>query len=387
MKITDLKVWLTRPEPQGRTFVFLHVETDAGITGVGEATSSGGGGSLVVGSMIRLLRDSTAIHDFRESLIGENPEDIDRIWHKLYRRFTGGGGHGGFVTTLLSGIDIALWDIKGKVMQRPIYQLFGGPMWDSVVLYTHISPGDPRAAADHAKSLVEEGYTALKTDPFMPEMRQHHRRYTRGAISASGAANGVETIAAIREAVGPDIEVLIDCHGNFNVPTAINLARRLEPYDIGWFEEPVQPDSINALRHVKESINIPICVGERLYTRFDFAPILQERLAKYIMPDILWTGGISEMRKIANLAEVFYVPVSPHDANGPINIVAGAHTMMTVPNFYRLEFGRANLDFYNAVVNPSLDVRDGHLHLSERPGLGVELNVDYLEAHPDPDWT
>ncbi len=386
MKITDLKVWLTRPEPQGRTFVFLHVETDTGITGVGEATSSGGGGSAVVGSMVRLLRDSTTVHDFRESLIGENPEDIDRIWHKLYRRFTGGGGHGGFVTTLVSGIDIALWDIKGKVMRRPIYQLFGGPMRDSVVLYTHVSPGDPRAAAEHAKALVAEGYTALKTDPFMPEMRQHHRRYTGGTISAAGAANGVETIAAIREAVGPDVEVLIDCHGNFNVPTAIKLARRLEPYDIGWFEEPVQPDSIDALRHVRESVNVPICVGERLYTRFDFVPILVGRLAEYIMPDILWTGGISEMRKIANLAEAFYIPVSPHDANGPINIVAGAHTMMTVPNFYRLEFGRASLDFYNAAVSPPLDVRDGHLHLSERPGLGVELNVDYLEAHPDPDW-
>ena len=386
MKITDVKVWLTRPEPQGRTFVFLRVETDAGITGVGEATSSGGGGSVVVGNMVRLLRDSTAVHDFRESLIGENPEDIDRIWHKLYRRFTGGGGHGGFVTTLVSGIDIALWDIKGKLMRRPIYQLFGGPMWDSVLLYTHVSPGDPRAAAEHAKALVAEGYTALKTDPFMPEMRQHHRRYTRGTISAAGAANGVETIAAIREAVGPDIEVLIDCHGNFNVPTAIKLARKLEPYDIGWFEEPVQPNSIDALRHVKESVNVPICVGERLYTRFDFVPILEGRLAEYIMPDILWTGGISEMRKIANLAEAFYIPVSPHDANGPINIMAGAHTMMTVPNFYRLEFGRANLDFYNAAVSPPLDVRDGHLHLSERPGLGVELNVDYLEAHPDPDW-
>ena len=386
MKITDLKVWLTMPEPGSRTFVFLRIDTDDGLSGIGEATSSGGGGSLVVGSMARYLRDTTLTTDFRESLLGENPEEIDRIWHKLYRRFTGGGGFGGFVTTLLSGIDIALWDIRGKAMGRPIYQLFGGPIWDRVLLYTHVAPGDPQGAAAHAKSLVAEGYTALKTDPFMPEMRQHHRRYMRGAISAAGASNGVDTIAAIREAVGPDIEVLIDCHGNFNVPTAINLARRLEPYDIGWFEEPVQPNSNEALRQVKESVNVPICVGERLYTRFDFVPILKERLAEYIMPDVLWTGGISELRKIANMAEAFYIPISPHDANGPINILAGAHTVMTVPNLYRLEFGRANLDLYNAFITPPLEVRDGYLYLSARPGLGAELNLDYIEAHPDPDW-
>ncbi len=323
MKITDLKVWLTMPGPASRTFVFLRIDTDEGISGIGEATSSGGGGSIVVGNMVKLLRDTTITHDFRESLIGEDPAYIDRIWHKLYRRFTGGGGHGGFVTTLLSGIDIALWDIKGKVFNKPIYQLFGGPIWDRVPLYTHVTPGDPQKAAEHARSLVAEGYTALKTDPFV-EMRQHHRRYTRGMISAAGANLGVETIAAIREAVGPDVEILIDCHGNYNVPTAINLARRLEPYNIGWFEEPVQPDSYDALRHVKEAINIPLCVGERLYTRWDFVPVLKERLAEYIM--------------------------------------------------------------YNTFVYPALDVRDGYLYLSERPGLGVELNLDYIESHPDPDW-
>ncbi|MCI0438315.1 MAG: mandelate racemase/muconate lactonizing enzyme family protein [Chloroflexi bacterium] len=386
MKITDLKVWVTKPEPRGRSFVFLQIETDEGIYGIGEATSSGGGGSIIVGNMARFLRDSTVAQDFRESLIGENPEDIDRLWHKLFRRFTGGGGYGGFVSTLLSGIDIALWDIKGKAMGKPVFRLFGGPVWDEVLLYTHVRPGKPEEAAAHAKSLVAEGYTALKTDPFSPEMGRLHRRYMRGAISPAGANNGVETIAAMREAIGPDIEILIDCHGNFNVPTAIKLARRLEPYDIGWYEEPVQPDSVEALKHVKESVNLPICVGERLYTRFDFVPILQERLAEYIMPDILWTGGISEMRKIANMAEAYYIPISPHDASGPINVLSGAHTMMTVPNFYRLEFNRANLDLHNAFVHPPLDIRDGYLHLSERPGLGVELDVEYIEAHPDPDW-
>ncbi|MDP7533341.1 MAG: mandelate racemase/muconate lactonizing enzyme family protein, partial [SAR202 cluster bacterium] len=194
------------------------------------------------------------------------------------------------------------------------------------------------------------------------------------------------TIAAMREAVGPDVEILIDAHGNFNVPTAINLAHRLEPYDIGWFEEPVQPNSNEALRHVKESVNVPICVGERLYHRWDFVPILKDRLAEYLMPDILWCGGISEMRKIANLAESFYIPVSPHDASGPINILAGAHTMMAVPNFYMVEFNHAALNLHDAFISPKLDIRNGVLHLPETPGIGTELNVDYIEAHLDPDW-
>ena len=367
--------------------MFFRIDTDEGVSGVGEATSSGGGGSIVVGSMARFLRDSTVTDDFRESIVGQDPLYIDRIWHRLYRRFTGGGGFGGFVTTLLSGIDIALWDIKGKVEGKPIYQMFGGPIWDDVPMYTHVAPGDPGAAARQAKELADEGFTALKTDPFMPEMRQHHRRYLKGEISAAGAALGVETIAAMREAVGPEVEILIDAHGNFNVPTAIRLARALEPYDIGWFEEPVQPNSNEALKAVRDAVDVPLCVGERLYSRWDFVPILRDRLAEYLMPDILWCGGITEMRKIANLAESFYIPVSPHDASGPINILAGAHTMMTVPNFYKLEFNHAALDVHNRLIDHPLDIRDGVLYLSERPGLGVELDEEFLNTHSDPDWS
>ncbi|HAE34023.1 MAG TPA: mandelate racemase, partial [Dehalococcoidia bacterium] len=158
---------------------------------------------------------------------------------------------------------------------------------------------------------MAQGFRALKTDPFMPEMRQHHRRYMQGTISAEGSALAVDTIASIREAIGPNIEVLLDCHGNFDVPTVISMAKLLEPFNIGWFEEPVQPNSNEALKHVQESVNVPICVGERLYTRWDFVPILEDRLAEYLMPDILWTGGITELNKISALAESFYVPVSP----------------------------------------------------------------------------
>ncbi len=388
MKIVDLKIWVTRPNVSSRSYVFLRIDTDEGISGIGEATSSGGGGSIIVGNILNFLKNSTLKEDFRETLIGENPEHVDLIWHKLFRRFTGGGGFGGFVTTVMSGIDIALWDIKGKIANKPIYEILGGgPVRDQIEMYTHVQPGDPSYAANQAKELVSKGFKTIKLDPFQPEMKQHHRRYIQGMISPKAATLGQDTVAAIRESVGPEIEILIDCHGNFNVPTAIKIAKMIEPYNIGWFEEPVQPNSNEALKQVKESVNVPICVGERLYTRWDFLPILKENLAEYLMPDILWTGGISELYKISTLAETFYVPVSPHDASGPINILAGAHTMMTVPNFFKLEMNHSSLPTLNMMISEPININQGYLELPSNPGLGVELNEDYLESHLDPDWS
>jgi galactonate dehydratase len=282
---------------------------------------------------------------------------------------------------------MALWDIKGKALGRPVYDLLGGPMRDKVLLYSHVSPTNdiPKAVAD-AKRQVALGYSALKLDPFGKEMGPKHRRYIDGKISAAGAAFGEDLMAALREAVGPDVELMIDAHGNFDVPTAIELCNRMKPYNLTWFEEPTQPESIDALRQVRANTDIPLCTGERKYTRWDFVPILTEGLVNFIMPDICWTGGISEMRKIAILAESFYVPVSPHDASGPFNVLTGAHTMITVPNFYRLEMTDHAVNYYNNVLTEPLDIRDGYIHLPDRPGLGYELNHDFIKANPDPDW-
>ncbi|MEZ4621726.1 MAG: mandelate racemase/muconate lactonizing enzyme family protein [Caldilineaceae bacterium] len=174
---------------------------------------------------------------------------------------------------------------------------------------------------------------------------------------------------------------MIDAHGLYNVPTAVRLANKMAEYKIHWFEEPVPPESWKALKQVKEQVSTPICTGERLHTRWEFVPIFENGLADFVMPDVTWTGGISELKKIATMAEAYYIPISPHDASGPVNVIAGAQVMMTVPNFYKLEVHRYDLSSYNILLDQPLDIRSGHLYVPDRPGLGIELNVDVLKKY------
>jgi galactonate dehydratase len=376
VKITDLKIYVVDPWGKSsaeQAWTFVQVETDEGVTGVGEATNYPGNGSLIVGDALRSMK---------EFVVGEDPANINRIWHKLFRKATYLGPRG-LPTAVISGIDIALWDIRGKVLGCPVYQLLGGKVRDAVPLYANgwfenCSTPDDYAAA--AKRTVAHGHNALKCDPFL-EMLPYHTGYLSGQISPAGEDLGVDIIAAMREAVGPAVDILVDAHGHYNVPTAVRIARRLEPFKIGWFEEPVPPESIAALRAVREQVSVPLCVGERLYTRFDFAPILENRLADFLMPDVVWTGGISELLRIATFAEVYHVPISPHNAMGPLQIVAGGHAMLTIPNFYRLEHSLASLPIYRECLGQPLDLRGDQLHLPNRPGLGYELNPDFLASH------
>ena len=237
MKITGLKVYVVDPSGQqakfGRTWTFVQVETDGGLTGTGECTNYPGGGSLITGNTVHLLS---------EVLIGEDPDALNRIWHKIYRRFTYLGSRG-LPTAAASAIDIALWDIQGQLLNRPVYQLLGGKVRDAVSLYANGWFGGCQTPEDYAaaaKRTVASGHTALKFDPFK-EMRSYHTAYLDGQISAEGEEYGASLVAAVRQAVGPKIEILIDAHGHYNVPTAVRLCKRLEPYKIGWFEEPLPP--------------------------------------------------------------------------------------------------------------------------------------------------
>lgn len=355
-----------------REYVFVEVSTDEGITGWGEITATRPVANRSVCAALRHVSDL---------IEGDDPRLIEMIWNKIFRAFTYMGSRGA-TTNIISAIDIALWDIRGKVLGLPISELFGGPVRDGVPIYCHPQNGSSiEDMTQHVKAIVETGQKALKLDPFQPHHEEESNGYLTGKLSAESENLGVERIAAIREAVGPDIEVMIDCHGRFDVPTAIRLAKALEPYNIWWFEEPVPVESTHALKQVRENVSVPICVGERLHTRWDFVPILENELADFIMPDVTWTGGISEIKKIATMAEAYYVPISPHDASGPINVLAGAHAMASVPNHYRVETSRAKLNAYDAFIDHPLEIRGDKIHLSDRPGLGIDLDKEFMRGH------
>ena len=378
MKITQLVPWLVRAGSTGwGEYFFVEVRTDEGVTGWGEITTTTRPANRAVAAIIRQLNDL---------LVGEDPALIERIWHKIFRSFTYMGTRGA-TSHVVSGIDIALWDIRGKMLGLPIYELLGGKLRDDILLYTHPDQSmfkTPEGVEQEIRGIIDSGHTALKFDPFphLDGSGTMNDVYIDGEMSRRGENIAADLTARIREITGPDIEILIDAHGRFNVPTAIRLCRRLEEAaDIDWFEEPVPVESYHALRQVRDSVEANITVGERLHTRWEFLPVLENRLADYIMPDVTWAGGITELKKISSLAETYYIPVSPHDASGPINVVAGAHVMMTVPNFYRVETHRHDLSGYNVIIKTPLDNAGGRLRLPDAPGLGIEMDMDYLRGN------
>ncbi|HEV2898949.1 MAG TPA: mandelate racemase/muconate lactonizing enzyme family protein [Pseudaminobacter sp.] len=383
MKITSVRPWLIKSSASyWGEFLFVEVNTDEGITGWGEITTTTKIANRALTAMLRQIGSM---------LVGEDPARIEQLWHKLFRGFTYMGSRGAAVECV-SAIDIALWDIRGKALDKTIYELLGGPVRDEIALYTH--PDQRKFTSNEGviaeiKDIVKSGHTALKFDPFPQQgphvnglAREQRDGYLDGSMTRKDEREAAELTALIRETVGQEIEILIDAHGRFDVPTAIRLCRTLEDAgQIDWFEEPVPPESFNALKQVRDKVNAPISWGERGHTKWDFVPILENRLADYIMPDVTWTGGITELKKISALCEAYYIPVSPHDAAGPINVVAGAQVMMTVPNFYKLETSEWNLHKYDVLIDAPLDNSNGSLKLTKRPGLGIEMNRDYLEAN------
>ncbi|WP_055045745.1 mandelate racemase/muconate lactonizing enzyme family protein [Devosia sp. A16] len=375
MKITGVRPWLVKASTSyWGEYLFVEVTTDEGISGWGEITSTTRIANRALAAILRQVS---------HQIEGEDPSRIERLWHKLFRSFTYMGSRGA-ACECVSAIDIALWDIRGKVLGLPVYELLGGAVRDEIALYTH--PDQSKFTSDEAvvaeiTDIVKSGHTALKFDPF-PYQGDRERRdgYLDGMLSRADEKKAADLTALIRRTAGPEVEILIDAHGRFDVPTAIRLCRSLEEAgQIDWFEEPVPPESLDALKQVREKVSAAISVGERAHTKWDFVPILENKLADYIMPDVTWTGGITEMKKIAILAEGYYVPISPHDAGGPINVLAGAHVMMTVPNFYKLETSRWDLSGYNELMHTRLDNSNGALKLPRVPGLGIEMNRDYLE--------
>ena len=378
MKITDVKTHVVRLN-EGLAWVLVSVETDEGVTGWGECTDYIANPQLVRG-----------IEAVKPFVIGVDASHIEEIWQRIFHIYSDLNGRG-FVSHLISAIDIALWDIKGKVLDRPIYDLLGGPVRESVPLYTHVndtSQGD--TFEDHLAGMMEDarqtkaaGFQAIKTDPF-PSRREYGR--FRGAsmverLDPSALHEAVRWMNGLREAVGDDFELMVDAHARFDVASAIEACRELEHIKLVWLEEPIHVENHNALKHVRENVNVPLCIGERHFTRWDYWQIINDRLVDYIMPDIAWCGGISEIRRIAAMAEVGYIRISPHDALGPIAIAASFQVSMTMPNLYREECVHHSFSSFEKLIEPMFDIRDGYIHPNGRPGLGIEPNMDAIEEY------
>jgi len=378
MKITGVRPWLVKASTSyWGEYLFVEVTTDEGVSGWGEITSTTKSANRALAAILRQVGDR---------IIGDDPSRIEYIWHKIFRGFTYMGSRGA-ACEVVSAIDIALWDIRGKVLGLPVYELLGGAVRDEISLYTH--PDQSRFTTKEGviaeiTAIVKSGHTGLKFDPYPYQRGGDEQRngYLDGSMNRADERKAAELTELIRQTAGPEVDILIDAHGRFDVPTAIRLCRSLEEAgQIDWFEEPVPPESYDALAQVREKVSASISVGERAHTRWDFVQILERRLTDYIMPDVTWTGGISEMKKIATLAEAYFVPISPHDAGGPINVLAGAHVMMTVPNFYKLETSRWDLSGYNELMHTRIDNSNGAIKLPRTPGIGIEMDRDYLAAN------
>lgn len=362
MKITDLKIVRSAPpRPGGWNWIFLKISTDSGIYGWGEASLQEKDAGVMA-----------EIETFRKFLIGQDPFRIEHIWTSLHRRVTWTGGP--VTMSAISAIDLALWDIKGKALGVPVYDLMGGKVRDKVKLYANgwFEGDSPEAYADAAKKTVAKGYACLKLYPF-PGVQ---------VITPERMQLGIDRVAAVRDAVGPGIEIGVDIRNALNIWGARRVAQKLEPFDIAFMEEPILYDNSATLVELAREARVPIAVGERLYTRWEFREILEKNAVDIIQPDICHAGGMSELKKIAAMAETYYVTLAPHNSNGPISTVASLHLDMIINNCFMQELVLRFLDRYNEVLTNPLEVEGGFCTPPAGPGWGTDLREDVLAQYP-----
>jgi len=341
-----------------RNYVYVKVETDEGITGWGESTC----GPVTVANMV---------DEMGATLIGKDPGRIEEHWQELYHLYHNVRG-GVIQMAAISGIEIALWDIKGKALGVPVYELLGGPMREKIWTYGRFDGDTPDLAVDHALQEVSTGLTALKGDPF---------RHTGIFIGAEAERDAIAIVTAVREAVGDDVELLVECHGRLSPTSAIRIGNALEELRPYVYEEPVPPQNIDAMAQVAAAVSIPLATGERLYTKWGFVELLEKQVVGLIQPDICHAGGISELKKIAAMAEAYYVGIQPHNPYGPINTMAALQLDACTPNFMIQEGGHHPW-FDQIVVGEFPKQVDGYFDLPTGPGIGLDMDEDALRANP-----
>lgn len=363
MKITTIEPILF-DAGLGRVWLFVRVETNEGITGIGESTTTE---PFMAAAVLRRVGDS---------LIGEDPRHIQALWQQTYRRHYNVRG-GPLLLCAMSGIEHALWDIVGKMAAMPVYQLLGGNVRDRIPVYVNhmffSGINGPREYSERAAEAVARGYKAIKIDPF-GAARDH--------LSRSELDRACATIRAVRDAVGADIEIAVDSHAKFAMATAIRIGHALEEFGPLFFEEPVPPENTAAMRKVRESVTVPIATGERLYTKWGFRELLEAQAAEIIQVDVAHCGGILEARMIAAMAETYYVQIAPHSWYGPVSFAASLHLDACIPNLLIQERPVPHdepAQQRNLVAAPRLD--DGHIPIPDGPGLGISLDESVLEAH------
>lgn len=351
IKITRLETFLVKPR-----WLFLKVHTDAGIVGLGEPVVEG-----------RALTVATAVQEIEPYLIGKDPRQVVHHWQAIYRHAFYRGGP--ILTSALSGIDMALWDIKGKALGVPVYELLGGPTRDRVRVYAHAR------TPERLKQLRNEGFTAFKTQPAK-------RRPARYVETIGEIRYAAEHFAALREAAGEDVDIAVDFHGAISPATAKLLIKALEPYQPMFIEEPCQAQNHDVMAEIARGTHLPIATGERVFTKWGFREVLEKRAATILQPDLCHAGGITEVRLIAGMAESYYAAVAPHNPLGPISLAAGVQLAASIPNFLCQE----QVSLGEGYIKTPFKVREGYLDLPRGPGLGIELDEHALADKIGHDW-
>lgn len=376
MKIVDLKTFVVGAA--WRNLIFIRLETDEGLTGCAEATSHN-----KTRALLGYLEEAR-----QRYVIGTDPFNTEDLFARMFRLDYSYAAT--VQTTVMSAVEIACWDIVGKALGQPIWRLLGGKCRDSVPAYAngwYTVEREPKLFAEKAREVVQKGYRALKFDPFGGGGLELSRQERRLAVSL---------VEAVREAVGPEVDLFIEAHGRFSPSTSVAMARELERFEPAWYEEPVPPEDIDSLLFVKNHIGIPVATGERCYTRYGFRELVERRAADILQPDVIHAGGFLETKKIAAMAEPCYMMVAPHNSAGPGCTAASVHFAACTPNFKIQEtFDDYAEPWLKEVVRGVPEIRDGRFALPDRPGLGIELDEDAIRAHPpregffnlwDPQW-
>lgn len=373
MKITAIETHVCNARM--RNWIFVKIVTDQpGLWGWGEATLEWHTRSVV-----------GAIEDIAQLLIGEDPRRIEYLWQMMYRQHFW-HGNGIVRGTAISGIDIALWDILGKVHNVPCHQLWGGPVRDYVRLYCHLgggrmedfyetAPGDASRFAELAQAAVEDGFTAFKTMAVPETMPLEGLRPIRYAEKC---------VAAMREAVGDDIDIMVDCHARPAPRMGMRFATALEPYGLYFFEEPCWPETIEDIALIQRAVSTPIATGERLVSQHAFREVLEKRAASVLQPDITHCGGLTEARRIAAMAEAYRVSLAPHNPQGPVSTAASLELGFATPSYIICESVHNDVPWRSDVVSESFTIeKKGRIvRPSDKPGLGIEINEEAVKAHP-----